>query len=64
MSKSAHGARGGKTSRSVKQKGKQGANKLKLSTKGLRAGTYKLTLRVVDGAGNKSKATTLKLAVR
>jgi plastocyanin len=63
LTKSAKGATGGKTSKAVKQTGRKGTNKLKLSTKGLRPGSYKLTLRATDAAGNRSRAAAVKLKV-
>jgi plastocyanin len=53
----------GKTSRAVKGNGKSGANVLKVSTKGLRAGRYKATLRATDTAGNRSTPATVTLTV-
>jgi plastocyanin len=63
LTKSAKGATGGKTSKAVRQAGKKGSNKLKLSTKGLRPGSYKLTLRATDAAGNRSAAAAIKLKI-
>jgi plastocyanin len=63
LSKSAKGAKDGKTSKTFKQKGKKGSNKLRLSTKGMRAGTYKLTLRATDAAGNRSRASVVRFRV-
>ena len=63
LTKSAKGAHGGKTSKPVSQKGRKGTNKLKVTTLGLRPGTYKLTLRATDSAGNRSHAAAFKLKV-
>jgi plastocyanin len=56
--------RGAKRSLTRRFAGRQGTNRLRLSTRGLRRGRYRLRVVAVDAAGNRSRARTRTLVVK
>ena len=57
-------SRRGTVARRSSLAGERGANTLKLAGRGLRPGTYRLTLRATDDAGNRSRPASVSVTVR
>lgn len=57
-------SRRGTVARRSSLAGERGANSLKLAGRGLRPGTYRLTLRATDDAGNRSRPASVSVTVR